>query len=187
MSAKTAVAIPQEGALPKTKKQSKAAAVSKASKDYARKQVTKVFINSHVEDNTDHFPKFFKSELVMGKMLGKGGFGTVMEIRGFNVAGVAAKKGKKGQDDDEMAHGGMENKKFIAEHCLRNGGDARYAVKYLSPEVVSDTARFIQGMMDMAIEQRKHLYLLCCGLIQVSQPHANPPLVNHFLVHRLLK
>lgn len=48
----------------------------------------------------------------------------------------------------------MENKKFIAEHCLRNGGDARYAVKFLSPEVVSNTALYIQGMMDMAIEER---------------------------------
>lgn len=68
------------------------------------------------------------------------------------MAGVSAKKGKKNQEDAVMA--GMENKKFIAEHCLRNGGDSRYAVKYLSSEVVSDTARFIQGMMDMAIEKR---------------------------------
>lgn len=126
-------------------------AVNKAGQDYARKQVQKLFALSTVEDRTDQFPKFHKSELVMGKVLGKGGFGTVMEIRGFQVEGVSCKKaGKKGLADDEA--GGAENKKFIAEHCLRNGGDARYAVKYLSPEVVKDTALYIQGMQDMAIE-----------------------------------
>ena len=153
MSAEAAVSLPREGLVPK-RKESKQEAVRRASKDYARKQVKKVFFNSNVKDNTHQFPRFERSELVMGKLLGKGGFGTVMEIRGFNVAGVSAKKaGKKGARDDEMP-GGMENKKFIAEHCLRNGGDARYAVKYLTPEVVSDTARYIQGIMDMAIEMR---------------------------------
>ena len=43
---------------------------------------------------------------------------------------------------------------FIAQHCLRNNSDARYALKILSPEVVRDQGMFIQGMMDMALETR---------------------------------
>lgn len=158
MTAKTAIAMPgqpiQKHGKKKAAASTKAAAVNKATKAYARKNVTKIFAGTSVQDNTDHFPKFEKSELVMGKLLGKGGFGTVMEIRGFKVAGVSMRKSGKKGDADAMAPGGTENKKFIAEHCLRNGGDARYAVKFLSPEVVADTARFIQGMQDMAIEQR---------------------------------
>jgi serine/threonine protein kinase len=100
------------------------------------------------------FPKFEKSELGIGKMLGKGGFGTVMEICSFKIADMD--KTKKVRDDDEA--GGMENKKFIAEHCIRIGGDskgdARYAVKYMSPEVVNDPGRYIQGVMDLAVEVR---------------------------------
>ena len=135
-------------------KKSKTAAINKASKEYARKEVAKKFALTSVEDHTDHFPKFEKSELVMGKLLGKGGFGTVLEIRGFKVDGVSsnAVAGRKGSQDTDME--GMESKRFIAEHCLRDGGDARYAVKYLSPEVITDTALYIQGMQDMAIESR---------------------------------
>jgi serine/threonine protein kinase len=156
MSAKTAVvARPEQPAsLKKSMKQSKADAVNKASQDYAKKKVKEVFAKSTVKDNTDQLPKFAKEELVMGKLLGKGGFGTVLEIRGFNVEGVSAKKAGSKKGCDPVAPGGTENKKFIAEHCLRNGGEARYAVKFLSPEVVSNTALYIKGMIDMAIEER---------------------------------
>jgi hypothetical protein len=52
----------------------------------------------------------------------------------------------------------MEKKRVIAEHCLLkvgdSKGDARYAVKYLSSEVKKDPDRFLQGVMDLAIEVR---------------------------------
>jgi hypothetical protein len=38
--------------------------------------------------------------------------------------------------------------------CIRNGGDSRYAVKILSPEVINDPARYLQGIIDMAVETR---------------------------------
>jgi hypothetical protein len=38
--------------------------------------------------------------------------------------------------------------------CIRKGGDSRYAVKILSPEVINDPARYLQGIIDMAIETR---------------------------------
>lgn len=53
------------------------------------------------------------------------------------------------------AHEGqMESRKFISDNCIRNGGDARYALKVLSQEVVNDPGQFIQGSIDMAIETR---------------------------------
>lgn len=120
-----------------------------ANSEYARK-----FAKSHVNDKTNDFPRFEKSELGMGKLLGKGGFGTVMEIRSFKIANTTTTNNVT--DDDEA--GGMENKKFIAEHCLRMGGDSkgdsRYAVKFLSPEIVSDPNLFVRGVMDLAIEVR---------------------------------
>lgn len=38
--------------------------------------------------------------------------------------------------------------------CIRDGGDCRYAVKILSPEVVADPSRYLQGIIDMAVETR---------------------------------
>jgi serine/threonine protein kinase len=130
--------------------------LTKAQLKFAHAEYARKFAKSQVNDKTDDFPKFEKSELGMGKLLGKGGFGTVMEIRSFNLdlANMSMTKGVRDEDENS----GMENKKFIAEHCLRKGGDskgdARYAVKYLSPEIEKDSVRFVQGVMDLAIEVR---------------------------------
>ena len=48
----------------------------------------------------------------------------------------------------------VESRKFIADHCIRKDGDARYALKILSKEVVEDPGNFIQGSIDMAVETR---------------------------------
>lgn len=128
--------------------------LTKAQLSFVNAEYARKFAKSHVKDQTGSFPKFEKSELGIGKFLGKGGFGTVMEIRSFKIADMDKKE--KVRDDDEAD--GMENKKFIAEHCIRIGGDskgdARYAVKYMSPEVANDPRRYIQGVMDLAVEVR---------------------------------
>lgn len=138
-----------------------------AGKTYARTRVEEVFKNSSIEDKVPLFPKFDKKECQLGKVLGKGGFGTVYEIRSFTVDGIKVKQSKKGFSDDldetEYEMGGASGRdssreararQFIAQHCLRNNSDARYALKILSPEVVGDQGMCIQGMMDMALETR---------------------------------
>jgi len=126
-------------------------ALRNAGKVYAEKQITKTFANSVIQDKSGTFPQFQVSEVALGKVLGKGGFGTVYEVRGFE-AGKAAKAGS--DDDEEAAPGTMESRQFIAEHCIRKGGDARYAAKMLGPSVIADPPTFIQGITDMAVETR---------------------------------
>lgn len=121
-----------------------------AGKLFAEKQINKTFANSDIEDKSDCVPKFLVDELRFGKILGKGGFGTVYEVRGFE----AGKTAKAGKDNDETALAAVESRQFIAEHCIRKGGDARYAAKMLSPSVIDDAPNFIQGIMDMATETR---------------------------------
>lgn len=123
-----------------------------AGKEFAKKRLNKIFANSKIEDKSATFPQFKVSEVTFGKVLGKGGFGTVFEVRGFE----AGKEAKAKEDDYEETapSGAMESRQFIAEHCIRKGGDARYAAKMLSPEVIADPPNFIQGIMDMATETR---------------------------------
>lgn len=132
-------------------------------KQNGRNIVTKVFANSAIRNGEADYPKFDKPELKMGKVLGKGGFGTVFEIRSFSLDGVKVTLNQKGFEDDldetqyDIGSGEELQKEariFIAKHCLRNNSDARYAVKMLSPEVVANPGTCIQGMMDMALETR---------------------------------
>jgi serine/threonine protein kinase len=129
----------------------------KAGKDYAAKIIKKTFEKSQIIDNAANFPKFSKSELSLGKILGKGGFGTVYEVRGFEAGKPAVtKRNSTGNLDaeDKVGSGEMESRKFIADHCICKRGNARYAAKFLSPEVIANPPTFIQGIMDMATETR---------------------------------
>jgi len=131
-------------------------ALRTAGKEYAKKQITKNFEVSELCDNTSHFPQFQKNELNLGKVLGKGGFGTVFEVTSFDSSQKKSHSTRNLKDlgDAEVGVGEMESRKFIADHCVRKGGDSRYAAKFLSPEVVADPPTFIQGIMDMATETR---------------------------------
>lgn len=99
------------------------------------------------EDDLAVIPKFEFNELSLGRVLGKGGFGTVSEIKTIQCAGAQGKIEQEG--DVEQA---QQDKQFIADHCIRNGGDARYAIKKLSPEISSDINKLFQGVLDMTVE-----------------------------------
>jgi hypothetical protein len=108
---------------------------------------------------TRHCPKCFQ-----------GGFGTVSEVRAFNatmteesesmdqdyVVAVSKQQNRNSSsfrslyDDTETDLGELESRKFIADHCLRTvGGDARYAIKVLSPSTKQNPAMFLQGVIGM--------------------------------------
>lgn len=77
-------------------------------------------------------------------------------IRSWNIIGrfslmssFAARHARAA--DDEVL---KESRDFIASHCFRNGGDARYAIKCLSKSTKDNPDRFQQGMLDMAVEAR---------------------------------
>ncbi|CAJ1951852.1 unnamed protein product [Cylindrotheca closterium] len=144
--------------------------VRKAGAAFASKEIDKMFAKSKIVDSSDTFPQFLKEEIKLGKVLGKGGFGTVYECLSFDAKTKSRKQGgglttmsavrnsfslgAKQVVDEEADQGQMESRKFIADHCIRKGGDARYALKILSPEVVNDPGELIQGSIDMAVETR---------------------------------
>jgi serine/threonine protein kinase len=141
------------------------AQLRKAANVFAKKTIAKTFEKSTILDNSGNFPTFEKKELQLGKVLGKGGFGTVYEIRGFEAgnrkslseAGSAARK--LDPDESEVDADEMESNKFISDHCIREGGDARYAVKFLNAEVIDDPPTYIQAIYDMAVETRVLSYI----------------------------
>ena len=51
--------------------------------------------------------------------------------------------------DDMME---LQGRKFIADHCLRDGHDARYAVKLPKPELLSNENMLTKALADMVVE-----------------------------------
>jgi hypothetical protein len=100
-------------------------ALRRSSEDYARKSINRTFAGSSIEDNSASYPTFDYSDLKLGKVLGKGGFGTVSEIRGFKVE-VNAEKAAQVDIDKSNSNsnadygigvegGEMESRHFIAK------------------------------------------------------------------------
>lgn len=133
-----------------------------SAKNNVKARLAKIFDQeTTIGNRVNDFPKFLLEELKVGKMLGKGGFGTVWEVREFEVGGVEeTDHGDEHEDDEEyedLIHtgNGADARKFIAEHCLRKNKDARYAIKRLSPEVLKgEEGLCVMGMADMALETR---------------------------------
>jgi hypothetical protein len=86
-------------------------ALRRRSIEYARKDVIKKFTNSTIEDNSGSYPTFDLSELKLGKVLGKGGFGTVSEVKHFKTDANAAKVATDTADGDDE----KESRNFIAQ------------------------------------------------------------------------
>ena len=70
----------------------------------------------------DVFPKLALDEVTLGGILGKGKFGIVQEIRAINC------KVDDGVNGRMKVHA-IEDKKFLAEHCIREVGDSSYCIK----------------------------------------------------------
>ena len=167
---------------------------SQAGKEYARTKIKEVFAGSSIADNVPLFPKFEKTECTLGKVLGKGGFGTVYEIKSFKINGEKVKQSNKGFSDDleetqyDLGNSGDSTREsrarmFIAQHCLRNNSDARYALKILSPEVIGDQGMFIQGMIDMALETRLMSDIEHTNIVKIrAMAKCDPFDANYFLI-----
>jgi len=196
--------------------------------DFVKTKYNGMFASSRLQDATDTFPKFAWHELKLGNVLGKGGFGTVSEVKAIDmdpsVGSTSFRKSSEreeqppavaaapppltsahsagrlsffvNKDDVNSPHGNadddeevddMESRQFIQQHCIRQGGDARYAVKVLSPEVVQNTALFLQGVLDLAVEARflsdmEHPHIIKLRALGRQSPFENANAYQFFLV-----
>lgn len=89
--------------------------------------------------------QFDIEEVKADKVLGRGGYCTVSQVCKIQL------RGKSQEENGEVNHVGSRS--YMAEHAIRDG-EARYAIKKLSKEVVTDPYRFLRGTIDLAIEAR---------------------------------
>ena len=104
----------------------------------------RIIHHNHIRNKTNTI------ELEIGSVLGRGGFCTVYEVRSISLATGQA---TAPSIDDSTAHI-LQDRNYMAVNYLRNGKDARYAIKTLSSALLKDPERFVAGVIDLVIETK---------------------------------
>ena len=94
-------------------------------------------------------PRFEREEVVLGDVLGSGGFNDVYEVKRITLVEdlVQAKHAKKISSPLQIEH-----RAFVAKHVFRESSqNCRYAVKFLSVETIEDPNRFCTGAADLVV------------------------------------
>lgn len=101
-------------------------------------------------------PRFELDEIVLGEMLGSGGFNDVYEIRDIRLIEdlTMAPNAKKIASPLQSEH-----RAFVAKHVIRESTqNCRYACKFLSVETIEDPHRFPTGAADLVMVRLLNLF-----------------------------
>ena len=127
---------------------------------HARQQFQLDCSTSRINDLSYAFPVFTESEVLIGNFLGRGSTGQVNQVCGFRVKKTAI------EDGIDKCSGKELGREFILNHCYRDSGDARYAIKSIRKESIKDPKVLMQGMADLNVETRFLSHL-------TANPHPN--------------
>ena len=97
-------------------------------------------------------PRLLCEEIVIGKLLGTGGFNNVYALDAIQLVTEPLKSelARKICSETQQLH-----RTFVAKHTHReSSGDKRYAIKFLSQETVDDPERFCTGAADLVVEAK---------------------------------
>ena len=119
------------------------------------------------------FPSYiFNIELKLGRVLGRGGFCVVNEVTKITLAAKGSNNGEATTtstttttmnnnnnnnnklEDEHQIHNVVQDRAFMAQHCIRRGKDCRYAIKRVQEASRKDPQLFINAVVDLAIESR---------------------------------
>lgn len=94
-------------------------------------------------------PRFERDEIVLGEVLGSGGFNDVHEVKRITLVEQLsdAEHAKKISSPLQTEH-----RLFVSKHVFRESSqNCRYAIKFLSQETIEDANRYCTGAADLVI------------------------------------
>ena len=94
-------------------------------------------------------PRFERGEVILGEMLGSGGFNDVCEVARIDLVEDVgqAEHAKKISSPLQSEH-----RAFVAKHVFRESSqNCRYAIKFLSMDTIEDPNRFCTGAADLVV------------------------------------
>jgi serine/threonine protein kinase len=95
----------------------------------------------------------FLTELTIGRVLGRGGFCVVNQISKIHL-GIETNESIRKSDDEHYIHNIVQDRTFMAEHCIRQGKDCRYAIKRVQESSHKDPQTYVNAVVDLAVEAR---------------------------------
>jgi hypothetical protein len=103
-------------------------------------------------------PRFERNEVVLGEMLGSGGFNDVFEVKRIDLVQDLsfAQHAKKISSPLQSEH-----RSFVSKHTFRESSqNCRYAMKFLSVDTIGDPNRFCTGAADLVVvsDSQLHVY-----------------------------
>jgi hypothetical protein len=103
-------------------------------------------------------PTFQERELILGQVLGNGEFGTVFEVKGFELDADKSKYHRPSISTDDLDEGdfpvSLDNEQirsYMNENVLR-AGDPRFAIKRVRPDLTDE--RKGNSAVDLAVEAK---------------------------------
>mmetsp|Transcript_22592 Transcript_22592/g.40773 ORF Transcript_22592/g.40773 Transcript_22592/m.40773 type:complete len:423 (-) Transcript_22592:190-1458(-) len=130
-----------------------------------------------------HVPSFDQNEFTVGRRLGVGGFGVVLEIKSFDNDMV-----KIGHDechdniiieDEDIITEEMDAKIFMSKNAIRNG-EARYAIKKLRDDLNEEKRE--NAVLDLAIESKVLSTLMHPNIVKLRGVASGAPLSPGFFL-----
>ena len=89
-------------------------------------------------------PQFDRDELILGKLMGSGGFSQVFEVMAFCLSCEASDRLTLDQQDDRT--------KFSNQSRRRIKGKSPFVVKHIQSKFLADTKRFKDAAIDLVVE-----------------------------------
>jgi serine/threonine protein kinase len=97
-------------------------------------------------------PRFDEHEIVVGKLLGSGGFNSVYELDAINLIDDPVRSEFASKISSSLQ---QEHRSHASKHCYLEASDSsRYAIKFLSKETIQDPDRFCTGAADLVVEAK---------------------------------
>mmetsp|Transcript_32595 Transcript_32595/g.79083 ORF Transcript_32595/g.79083 Transcript_32595/m.79083 type:complete len:295 (+) Transcript_32595:56-940(+) len=128
-------------------------------------------------------PKFDVGELSIGRVLGRGGFCVVKEVTKIVLQkGADDGSGARKSDDEHYIHNIVQDRGFMAQHCIRQGKDFRYAIKTVQDASRKDPQVYVNAVVDLAVEARFLAIVRHPNIIKMRAMEARDAFHGHYFI-----
>lgn len=117
----------------------------------------------------ESLPKFSRSELTLGRLIGKGGFSLVFEIAKIDVDEVY-----------DISKRSANERRQVANECLDSDGRSKFVVKMLRDDLLEE--EHSKGVIDLAVEARFLRRLVHPNIVAMRATANSDPLESRFFI-----